>query len=142
LETKLKLLVIQFLERFYTDLLTWEEVINNLNQSIQKNEIIKYNKEGFYVSHSAHLIPKVKKLLNKTNCKEAHLYINFISNKTGFGKHKDSMDVWFWQTIGQTQWNIEGSFYLLNPGDLIHIPKETYHEVIPTTARVGISMSK
>lgn len=134
--------MIQIQERFYTELLTWEDSIANLNQSIQNKEFIKYNKEGFYVSHSAHLMPKVKKLLNKLECKEAHLYINFISNKTGFGKHKDSMDVWFWQAIGQTQWDVEGSIYLLNPGDLIHVPKETYHEVIPVSARVGISMSR
>ena len=123
-------------------MLTWEEVIYNLNQSIQNKELIKHNKESFYVSHSAHTIPKVKILLDKLNCKEAHLYINYISNKTGFGRHKDSMDVWFWQAIGETEWKLDDFTYLLKPGDLIYVPSGIYHEVIPNSARVGISMSK
>jgi ribosomal protein L16 Arg81 hydroxylase len=118
---------------------SWNEVINNLNYSIEKNLLVKSNREGFYVAHQANLIPKVNKLMKKLKAKSAHLYINFIYNGSAFPKHKDSMDVIYWQIIGKTKWIVNNKEYILNKGDLIKISKNIFHEVIPLTARAGIS---
>jgi mannose-6-phosphate isomerase-like protein (cupin superfamily) len=118
---------------------SWKEVINNLNHSIEKNLLVKSNREGFYVAHEAILIPKVNRTMKKLKAKNAHLYINFIYNGSAFPKHKDSMDVAYWQIIGKTKWKVGNKQYILKEGDLIKIPKDIFHEVTPLTARAGIS---
>ena len=42
------------------------------------------------------------------------------------------------QIIWKTKWAVDKE-YILEPGDLIKIPKNTSHEVKPLTARAGIS---
>jgi ribosomal protein L16 Arg81 hydroxylase len=68
------------------------------------------------------------------------LYLNICVSET-FGRHKDSMDVYFWQIQGSTRWEFDNINYVLAPGDLIYVPKETYHNVVPLGPRAGISMS-
>ena len=49
------------------------------------------------------------------------------------------MDVYFWQIQGSTKWEFDSLSYILNPGDLIYVPRGVYHSVFPLTPRVGIS---
>lgn len=126
-------------KKFNLDTPSWDDVIKNLDYSISNNLLVKSNGQGFYVAHDAHKIPIVKKLMKKIKAKDAHLYINFTKNTPTFGKHVDTMDVAFWQIIGKTKWIVENKEYILKPGDLITVEKGIYHEVIPLTARAGIS---
>lgn len=130
---------IKVIKKFELDTPSWEEVINNLNYSIKNKDLIKSNNRGFFVSHMAYLIPKVDKIKKKLNAKGAHLYINFLQDGDAFPKHQDSIDVIFWQIIGMTKWIVNEKEYILEKGDLIQIPKNTSHEVMPLTARAGIS---
>ena len=130
---------IEFIKKFNLNTPSWKEVIDNLNNSIKNNKLIKFNKESFYVCHDAYLIPKVDKIRKKLKAKGAHSYINFIYNGSAFPKHQDNVDVVFWQIIGMTKWIIDEKEYILEKGDLIKIPKNIPHEVIPLSARVGIS---
>ena len=69
------------------------------------------------------------------------MYINTCVVPT-YGKHKDNIDVYFWQVQGISEWIINEEHILLNPSDLLFVEKGVYHEVIPKTPRAGISMSK
>jgi ribosomal protein L16 Arg81 hydroxylase len=132
-----------FKKNYNKNILSWDILLNNFNESIIKGNFIKHNPVGFFVSHDAHNIPELKKILKDLNCKIAHLYFNITTTSKTFGKHKDSMDVWFWNCQGKIKWIIEDKKEIvLNPGDLIYVKKHVYHEVIPLTPRAGISMSK
>ena len=129
---------IELIKKFELNTPSWEEVIVNLNNSIQAGDLIKSNDRGFFVSHRAYEIPKVDIVRKKLNAKGAHLYINFLCDGQAFPVHKDNVDVIFWQIIGKSKWFVDKE-YILEPGDLIRIPKNTLHEVKPLSARVGIS---
>lgn len=132
--------MIKLTKNFDKKVPSWETILKNFNYSVLNNELIKHNSFGFFVSHNAKIIPEVKSVLKKLKLKEAHLYFNICISNT-FGKHKDSMDVYFWQVQGSTKWEFDNISYVLKPGDLIHVKKETYHNVIPLGPRAGISMS-
>ena len=120
----------------------WSTCIENFNESANNNDIIKHHCPGFFVSHRAHLIKEVTTILQRLNLKHAHLYMNVTTRSHGFGNHRDEDDVYFWQCQGKTEWVIEdNTSYFLEPGDLIYIPKNVYHNVKTLTPRVGISMS-
>tara|TARA_R100000697_G_scaffold71140_1_gene83470 strand:- start:295 stop:705 length:411 start_codon:yes stop_codon:yes gene_type:complete len=120
---------------------SWNKILDNLNYSFEKQNLIKHNCLGFIVSHDAHLIDEVKDTLDKLNLKEAHLYINLVNEKNTFGRHCDDIDVYFWQAQGKTKWIFDDECFEMEPGDLMYIPKGMYHEVYPLTPRAGISMS-
>lgn len=139
-------------KNFNNNVPNWESILNNFNYScnLSSQKTIKSDIKhivpghicpGFFISHEAHLMKEVQSSLKKLNCKIAHLYFNIALGKT-FGKHKDDVDVYFWQVQGTTKWIINDKNIMLNPGDLLIVKKNVYHEVVPLTPRAGISMSK
>jgi ribosomal protein L16 Arg81 hydroxylase len=130
-----------FIREYNTDVLNWTEAFLNFDKSVHTEKEIKFNYPGFFVSHDANEIPKVKNVLKDLNCNIAHLYINITTRAKTFGRHNDTMDVYFWQCQGVTKWILDNDEIILNPGDLIYIPKGIYHTVIPLTPRLGVSMS-
>tara|TARA_Y100000385_G_scaffold130372_1_gene135703 strand:+ start:201 stop:644 length:444 start_codon:yes stop_codon:yes gene_type:complete len=73
----------------------------------------------------------------------AQTMISFTTRSKTYGKHNDDVDVYFLQAIGQTAfgvWEDDKQYdYILDPGDLLHIPKGLSHATMPITPRVGIS---
>jgi hypothetical protein len=74
------------------------------------------------------------------------LLISYFDKINNLGKHKDGYDQLFWNCIGNTVWQFENDDgtierYILNPGDLIVIPVNTYHQVLSVTPRAGITFS-
>ena len=137
---------VYFLKNWNDNVVNWNEALINYNQSVLLGNLPSQGgtkgKDGFYVSHDANKIGKVKKVLRDNNLNYAHLYFNIVTQAKTFGKHKDTIDVWFWQCQGVTKWIIEDKEeYILNAGDLIYIPKGFHHEVVPLSPRLGISMS-
>ncbi len=120
---------------------SWQSILENYNWSLVNDKFTKHVSPGFFVSLDAHLIDEVKESLKKLNCKTAHLYINTCLGPT-YGKHKDDIDVYFWQVQGIAEWIVGKDRIILSPGDLITVKKNVYHEVIPKTPRAGISMSE
>lgn len=133
--------MVKVTKNFNQQVPSWESILNNLNYSVIHKNLIKSKPKCFFVSHDAHLMKEVKKVLNNLNLKVAHLYINFAVEKNTFGRHKDNVDVWFWQVQGETKWEFDNEQHTLNQGDLIYVPQQIYHNVIPLTPRAGISMS-
>jgi len=124
------------------NVISWTEILENFNDSINKQELIKFNDFGFYVSHRADRIKRLKPILKDLKCNYAHLYFGVMSKAKTFGAHKDTTDVWFWQCQGKTKWTINKKEYILKPGDLIFVPKGIIHNVVSLTPRAGISMAK
>jgi len=132
---------IKLIKNYNNKVPSWDNLIENFNNSVMNNKFIKHTCLGFFVSHEAHEIKEVKKILKDLKLNIAHLYFNITLNGKNFGKHADDVKVYFWQVKGQCEWIIEDKKYLLDVGDLIIIPKLIEHEVIPLTPRAGISMS-
>ena len=122
--------------------IAYATLILDITKAVLPVLYIKFNYPGFFVSHEGHEIETVKPILKDLNCNIAHLYFNITTKAETFGKHKDVMDVYFWQCQGATKWIIEDKDkVILNPGDLIFIPKGVHHNVIPLSPRLGVSMS-
>ena len=53
------------------------------------------------------------------------------------------MDVWCWNILGKTKWTVEGRQRVfekvLEPGELIYVPRGMWHDTTPMSPRVGIS---
>jgi len=120
---------------------SWETLLNNFNNSVLDNTLIKHQCPGFFVSHDAYKIKEVKEVLKKLKLKTAHLYFNVTKAGGTFGWHKDDVDVHYWQVQGYTEWVFEEKTILLKKGDLVYVPKGIYHHVIAHEPRAGISMS-
>ena len=127
--------------KYNTNTLTWEEALKNLQYSKENNLLIKINPPGFFVCHEGHKIKNLHPIMKDLKCVSAHLYINVFSQEKNSGKHKDEMDVWFWQCKGKTKWIVNNKENILTEGDLIFVKKQVYHEVIALEPRVGVSMS-
>ena len=129
-------------EKFDVDVVTWEEAIHDYDNSKNKNLFVKESSpNGFFVTHDINYLPRVKKVLDVSDLKIAHLYCNLTTKAPTFGEHADSMDVYFWQCQGSTKWIVNEKIIILNSGDLLFVPKGVKHNVIPLCPRVGISMS-
>ena len=134
---------IKHIKNYNKNIITWEELLMNFSNCVVNNKLIKVRNPGFFISHNADEIEKIKPIMKKLKVNTAHLYMNIAISIQGLGKHKDSMDVYFLQCQGKTKWIIEEkNVYILEPGDLLFVPKNVWHEVIPLTPRAGISMSK
>jgi hypothetical protein len=129
--------------------LSWETVVECLNFNLINNLFVKLLPNFGIVLHNFNNINIVEEILKEyslldVNCSSsAHLYISLTEISDTFGRHKDTSDVLFWQSIGSTKWVIEEESktftYILKPNDFIYVPKNTYHTVIPLTPRVGVS---
>lgn len=137
---------VKYTKNYFNTDLSWEDLLINFNNSVLSKEVIKHRPVGFYVSHNAIKIDKLKSLYDKLNVSEAHLYISLtsVNDKSigSLGKHTDTMNVWFWQAKGITKWQISDKEYVLSPGDLIYVPKGVEHCVTSLSPRAGISMSR
>jgi len=134
-------LMVKLIKNYNKKTPNWESLLNNFNDSVLNKKVIKHKYLGFFVSHNADNIKEVKNVLKNLKLNAAHLYFNVTSLGGTFGKHKDEVDVYFWQVQGHTKWVFENKTILLNKGDLLYVPKGIYHEVIVEAPRAGISMS-
>ena len=131
-----------FIKKWYCDTVTWDELIENYDYSAKNNRLTTFKKPGFFVSHDGHMIEKLKPVLKALDCNEAFAYFNITTAAETFPKHRDDCDIIYWQCIGKTLWKVEGrGDFMMEPGDLIYIPKGTYHKTIPITPRLGFSMA-
>ena len=137
-ETAMK---VEHIQGFEKNVPSWQSILDNFNQCVLNTNDIKHQPLGFFVSHNSDTIPEVKRTMNRLEMKFAHTYMNITLHGGTFGRHNDTMDVWYWQVQGVTQWEFDDVSYILQPGDLVTIPMGVYHNVIPLTPRAGISMS-
>jgi ribosomal protein L16 Arg81 hydroxylase len=133
---------LMFIKKWHCDTVTWDELFENYDYSVRNKRIFIMKNPGFFQTHDGHMIEKLKPVLKALDCNEAFAFFNLTTAAKGFPKHKDDYDVIYWQCIGKTLWKVEGhGDFEMEPGDLIYIPKGTYHEVIALTPRLGFSMA-
>lgn len=69
--------------------------------------------------------------------------VSFTTKEPTTSKHNDPIDVIYAQFVGSATWTIfdeDGSdVHVLNPGDIIYVPKTIMHEVTSLTPRAAIS---
>jgi hypothetical protein len=71
--------------------------------------------------------------------------VSFTDKEPTTGRHNDPVHVVYCQFIGSVEWIIfkneskEEERFVLNPGDVIYIPKEVEHEVRSLSPRAAIS---
>lgn len=140
------------------ELPTWDDVIENLNLSIENKWLVKYLDNFGFITHKAKMMRHVDSLFDyiSTSASDhaskikglhthvsAHCYFSLIKTSKTFGRHKDPTDVLFWQMIGKTQWTVESNnekiIFVLEPNDLLYVPRNMWHDTKPLTARAGIS---
>ena len=129
-------------KNFNKQVLSWNDIFYNFEESVANKELIKYAPTAFYVIHNGHRIKKLKNILKKLDCRAAHIYFNLCAQEINFGRHNDDRDVWFWQCQGKSKWLVENKEFILAPGDLIYIKKGVYHDVSALSPRAGVSMSE
>jgi len=133
------------IKNFNKQVLSWNDILYNFEESVVKDELIRYTPEKhttFYVIHNAYRIKKLKNILKKLGCVVAHIYFNLCAREDILGPHDDDRDVWFWQCQGKSKWIIDNKQFILQPGDLIYVKKGVFHTVSALTPRAGVSMSK
>jgi hypothetical protein len=114
-------------------------------------EIFKYQDRLGFVLHQSQQIPIVGKFLeavSKSHHRDrqhftALTYISLSTESATYGRHSDVMDVWCWQMTGYTLWKIEGRYRnfekVLEPGELVYVPRGMWHDTKPMTSRAGLS---
>lgn len=140
----------KFLTNIFSPNFTWNDVIKNIDISIQNNlsgtifEMGGISLFEIYGIKDCELFMETLKKNNpKNNYFTSHMYISLSKKSKSFGKHRDNSDVWVWQCIGRSKWSVfENSKefqYTLNPGDFLYIPKLIFHKATPLSPRVSIS---
>jgi mannose-6-phosphate isomerase-like protein (cupin superfamily) len=138
----------EYVKDFYKNLISWDKIIQSIDDNLQSNSFIKVLSNFGMVLHDIRDIEEIYPIMNQIIASNpgynysAHAYISFSKESKTFGKHKDNSDVWFWQSIGSTKWTVydeETNIYILNPGDMIYVPSKMYHDTSPLSPRVGIS---
>jgi hypothetical protein len=137
---------------------SWEEILNEFDREYQihlntdHKDIVKFQDRFGFVLHEVHAIPIVNQFLatisqhhsiRQNQQFTALAYISLSSQSATYGRHNDVMDVWCWQMTGYTLWQVEGrkrNFEkVLEPGELIYVPRGMWHNTSPMTPRAGLS---
>lgn len=141
----------------------WQMVLNSLEYASTKSkeentkqEFRELNNHGFVFNFpmntpKEHIIfhdflQAISISHNPFRKKQTYSAFNFFSlcsNSETLGRHNDVMDVWCWQILGATHMTVEGKRKtfekVLEPGELIYIPRGMYHNTKPLGPRSLIS---
>lgn len=136
--------------RVLLDTPSWDEVLRDLEKSIEENSPIKIGQYFSIITHrgdkhiplAAAFLEEMKKL-DASLPGSAHVYTGLTRYSQGLGKHNDNADVCFWQVIGSSNWKVFAQDgmkeHVLDVGDVIYVPRHMDHEVTSLGPRVGIS---
>lgn len=129
---------------------SWDEVLLNVERSIEENSLIKLGPYLSIVTHNGHVhlqaaadfLAAIRRL-DPSRPASAHVYIGLTRFSESFGRHRDNSDVFFWQVLGRTSWKVYAQDgvqeHTLGAGDVLYVPKNMDHEVRSLCPRVGIS---
>jgi mannose-6-phosphate isomerase-like protein (cupin superfamily) len=128
--------------------ISWDDVIEKISQGSSKMVILHENTspnpptfflmDDYYPGTIGDIFEEVSK---DCGVEVMHMYTSFGMDSTTFGNHNDPVDVLLVQAKGRTSYRCDDVTYILNPGDSLFIPKESYHEPIISGPRVTLSFS-
>lgn len=153
------------LKRFFPIVFEWSEFISHINDMAQPdnptrkggspNFLGRVNIEHFLTllveeasetnfHNFNHYLDKIKSM-HPYSFDAAYSIISFTSIEPTTGRHLDPKDVFYLQCQGSVIWKVEVNNeiveYLLEPGDLLFVPAEIYHEVFSLEPRAAISFT-
>jgi quercetin dioxygenase-like cupin family protein len=83
------------------------------------------------------------RISRQTKCRGYFGAVSLTSKEETTGKHSDPIDVIYCEFIGSVTWKVfdedKHEDFILNPGDIIYVPKSVVHEVTSLTPRAAIS---
>ena len=117
-----------------------KEILNNEdlnNKTIIFSKTLNYKKEFEYLINFFKLkVPE----LNKSIRNDVHIYAGLDEISKSFGEHFDKSANFILQTEGKSRWVISSFLdVVMEPGDVLYIPRLYVHECIPLTKRISIS---
>ena len=136
---------------------SWEEILFEFDREYKihlftsDKHIFQFQKNLGFILNKFEKIYIVNNFLNqisRSHHREKQIftaisYISLSSESSTHGRHNDVMDVWCWQMTGYTLWKVEGrkrNFEkVLEPGELIYVPRGMWHNTKPMTPRAGLS---
>lgn len=140
------------------ELLSWDEILIELDREYKihintdNKNIFKYQDRLGFILHKFNNINSINNFLKAISNSHHRInqtytalaYISLSSESATYGRHNDVMDVWCWQMTGYTLWRVEGrkrNFEkILEPGELIYVPRGMWHDTKPMTPRAGLSL--
>lgn len=101
------------------------------------------------IDHAEKWFPQIKIVhehinqIHSVGAYGAFSVISFTSTEKTTGNHKDPVDIFYWQCIGNVEWHFSeiGVSHSLTPGDIIFVPGGLMHEIKSKTPRAAISFT-
>lgn len=110
---------------------------NYLNDFIFESVFKIENIENDYVFKN--IFDLLNKNFNIENKKsDLFMFLSFVSGNKSI-THKDEYDVYILELLGKTMYKIEKEEFILEPNDLLFIPKNKIHKAIGLTPRICLS---
>lgn len=168
-ETKNGLCGVLVMTKYFEEDYSWSNFINSINDGYDSNSLgnrVETSKEivgkvNFWKKLTMTLdninsknFPGIEDKIKKLNefCNSINLSskcigyfgaVSFTDKETTTGKHSDPIDVIYCQFVGSVEWTVfdeeKSENFILNPGDIIYVPKSIIHEVTSLTPRAAIS---
>ena len=119
---------------------------NNLKSKISSNYLNDFIFESVFKIENIendYVFKNIFDLLNRNfnieNKKsDLFLFLSFVSGNKSI-THKDEYDVYILELFGKTMYKIEKEEFILEPNDLLFIPKNKIHKAIGLTPRICLS---
>jgi ribosomal protein L16 Arg81 hydroxylase len=117
-----------------------KEISNNEdlnNKTIIFSKVLNFKKEfNSLVDFFKLKVPELKKSVRN----DVHIYAGLNEVSKSFGEHFDQSANFILQTEGKSRWVISSFLdVVMEPGDVVYIPKLYVHECIPLTKRISLS---
>ena len=76
------------------------------------------------------------------NMRDFHQYVSLCGRSSTFGRHNDEVNVMIVPVIGDIGYTVDGlGEVIMEPGDILYIPKYVYHEPMVLGPRATLSFS-
>jgi ribosomal protein L16 Arg81 hydroxylase len=118
--------------------------------------VVEFNDNNYILNEMPKASSFVELFSNIFKHYQIKAIMNFVGNESMYSAHKDDHDVVSWHCIGTMEWRIYPDFseeegqdpyiigdkpydsYILEPGDVIYIPKNTAHRVVVENPRASL----
>lgn len=118
-----------------------EEILNETdNVILHKGSMNTMISEGSYTPWS--MRPLAEHMKTCYGMRDFHQYVSLSGGSSTFGRHNDNVNVMIVPIIGDIGYLVDGlGEVIMEPGDILYIPKYVYHEPLVFGPRATLSFS-
>lgn len=168
-ESSIDLNKVIVINKYFNEDYSWDNFINCINDAYDLNDSNNRVEESKEVIGKVNFWQKLTMTLDNIDSKnfpgienkleklkKLHFDLKGSSKCTGYfgavsltdkepttGKHSDPIDVIYCQFVGSVTWTVfdenKSNVFILNPGDIIYVPRSVVHEVKSSNPRAAIS---